>query len=75
MPNFNRFDILSISIFCKTSPLTSISISVFIKSVDIWTIDISYRYIEQGFGDGNVNDDEDYVDCDDDGDDVGDDGE
>ena len=34
MPNLNRFDILSISIF--------------FKSVDISTIDMSYRYIEQG---------------------------
>ena len=35
MPNLNRFDILSISIF--------------FKSVDISTIDMSYRYIEQGY--------------------------
>ena len=35
MPNSNRFNILSISIF--------------FKSVDISTIDIRYRYIEQGY--------------------------
>ena len=63
MPNLNRFDILSISIFCKIalsisisisifSNMTisiSISISIFFKSVDISTIDMSYRYIEQGY--------------------------
>ena len=99
MPNLNRFDILSISIFSKIalsisisisifSKITisisisiflelpyryrydidifqncpididididifnfsiSISISIFFKSVDISTIDMSYRYIEQG---------------------------
>ena len=42
MPNSNRFDILSISIFWK------ISLSISFKSVDISAIDISYRYIEQG---------------------------
>ena len=69
MPNSNRFDILSISIFSKIflsisisiffrfalsisisifSKMTiSISISIFFKSVDISTIDIRYRYIEQ----------------------------
>ena len=62
MPNLNRFDILSISIFCKSALSISISISIFsnmtisililisifFKSVDISTIDMSYRYIEQG---------------------------
>ena len=92
MPNLNRFDILSISIFCKISlsilifpkspyryryfpkspyqyryrywyfwncPIDidididifnfsiSISISIFFKSVDISTIDISYRYFNK----------------------------
>ena len=45
MPNLNRFDILSIAIFCKIS--LSISISIFFKSVDISTIDISYRYFNK----------------------------
>ena len=63
MPNLNRFDILSISIFCIIALSISISISVFFrialsisisisisfKSVDISTIDMSYRYIEQGW--------------------------
>ena len=48
MSNLNRFDILSISIFCKIALSISISISIFFKSVDISTIDMSYRYIEQG---------------------------
>ena len=86
MPNLNRFDILSISIFCKIdlsisiaisifpkSPYRyryryryfwnclididididiynfSISISIFFKSVGKSTINIRYRYIEQGY--------------------------
>ena len=56
MPNLNRFDILSISIFCKIalsislsisifSKLSlSISISIFFKFADISTIDINIRY-------------------------------
>ena len=36
---------LSISIFSKMT----ISISIFFKSVDISTIDMSYRYIEKGY--------------------------
>ena len=54
MPNPNRYDILSISIFCKI-PLSisifsrmaisiSISISIFFKFADISTIDINIRY-------------------------------
>ena len=38
---------ISISIFSKMT--ISISISIFFKSVDISTIDMSYRYIEQGY--------------------------
>ena len=60
MPNLNRFDILSILIFCKIALSISISIfskitisilisiSIFFKSIDISTIDMSYQYIEQG---------------------------
>ena len=48
MPNSNRFDILSISIFSKISLSILISISILFKSVVISTIDIQYRYIEQG---------------------------
>ena len=40
---------ISISIFSKISLSISISISIFFKSVDISTIDIRYRYIEQGY--------------------------
>ena len=40
---------LSISIFSKMTILILISISIFFKSVDISTIDMSYRYIEQGY--------------------------
>ena len=40
---------ISISIFSKISLSISISISIFSKSVDISTIDIRYRYIEQGY--------------------------
>ena len=75
MPNLNRFNILSISIFCKIALSISISIlifskitisisilisifskmtisilisiSIFFKSVDISTIDISYRYFNK----------------------------
>ena len=39
---------ISISIFSKMTISISISISIFFKSVDISTIDMSYRYIEQG---------------------------
>ena len=39
---------LSISIFSKMTISISISISIFFKSIDISTIDMSYRYIEQG---------------------------
>ena len=52
MPNSNRFDILSISIFSKISlPISiffrmalSISILIFFKFADISTIDINIRY-------------------------------
>ena len=37
--------VLSISIFSRLS----LSISIFFNSVDVLTIDISYRYIEQGY--------------------------
>ena len=40
---------ISISIFSKMTISISISISIFFKSVDISTIDMSYRYIEQGY--------------------------
>ena len=40
---------ISISIFSKMTISILISISIFFKSVDILTIDISYRYIEQGY--------------------------
>merc|ERR1711978_608048 len=40
---------ISISIFSKIAISISISISIFFKSVDISTIDMSYRYIEQGY--------------------------
>ena len=40
---------LSISIFSKMTISILISISIFFKSVDISTIDMSYRYIEQGY--------------------------
>ena len=39
---------LSISIFSKMTISILISITIFFKSVDISTIDMSYRYIEQG---------------------------
>ena len=39
---------ISISIFFRIALSISISISIFFKSVDISTIDMSYRYIEQG---------------------------
>ena len=39
---------ISMSIFFRIALSISISISVFFKSVDISTIDMSYRYIEQG---------------------------
>ena len=39
---------ISISIFSNMTISISISISIFFKSVDISTIDMSYRYIEQG---------------------------
>jgi len=40
---------LSISIFSKMTISILISILIFFKSVDISTIDMSYRYIEQGY--------------------------
>ena len=40
---------LSISIFSNMTISILISISIFFKSVDISTIDMSYRYIEQGY--------------------------
>ena len=40
---------LSISIFSKMTISILISISIFFKSVNISTIDMSYRYIEQGY--------------------------
>ena len=40
---------ISISIFSKMTISISISISIFFKSVNISTIDIQYRYIEQGY--------------------------
>ena len=40
---------LSISIFSKMTISILTSISIFFKSVDISTIDMSYRYIEQGY--------------------------
>merc|ERR1712218_459283 len=40
---------ITISIFSKMTILILISISIFFKSVDISTIDMSYRYIEQGY--------------------------
>ena len=43
---------VSILIFSKMTILTSLSISIFFKSVDISTIDIRYRYSEQGEMDG-----------------------
>ena len=46
--------VLSISIFSKMTILILISISIFFKSVDISTIDMSYRYIEQGYPPGTV---------------------
>merc|ERR1711911_525491 len=42
---------ISISIFSKMTISILISISIFFKSVDISTIDMSYRYIEQGYRD------------------------
>ena len=39
---------ISISIFSKMTISILISISIFFKSVDILTIDMPYRYIEQG---------------------------
>ena len=46
---------ISISIFSNMTISISISISIFFKSVDISTIDMSYRYIEQGYFEFNVN--------------------
>ena len=54
MPNLNRFDILSISIFCKIALLISISISIFSKITISISISISiffelpyqYRYFQ-----------------------------
>ena len=46
MPNLNRFDILSISIFCKIALSISISISIFSKitiSISIF-LELPYRY-------------------------------
>ena len=40
---------ISISIFSKMTISILISISIFFKGVDISTIDMSYRYIEQGY--------------------------
>ena len=40
---------ISISIFSNMTISISISISIFFKSVDISKIDMSYRYIEQGY--------------------------
>ena len=40
---------ISISIFSKMTISILILISIFFKSVDISTIDMSYRYIEQGY--------------------------
>ena len=40
---------ISISIFSNMTISISISISIFFKSVNISTIDMSYRYIEQGY--------------------------
>ena len=40
---------ISISIFSNMTISILISISIFFKSVDISTIDMSYRYIEQGY--------------------------
>ena len=40
---------LSISISIFSNMTISILISIFFKSVDISTIDMSYRYIEQGY--------------------------
>ena len=45
---------LSISIFSKMTISILISISIFFKSVDISTIDMSYRYIEQGYKKGFI---------------------
>ena len=45
---------ISISIFFRIALSISISISIFFKSVDISTIDIRYRYIEQGYLRGRV---------------------
>ena len=44
---------ISISIFSKMTISILISISIFFKSVDISTIDMSYRYIEQGYSQQN----------------------
>merc|ERR1712004_173751 len=40
---------IALSIFSKMTISILISISIFFKSVDISTIDMSYRYIEQGY--------------------------
>ena len=45
---------ISISIFFRIALSISISISIFFKSVDISTIDMSYRYIEHPYVYGNV---------------------
>merc|ERR1712213_218549 len=45
---------ISISIFFRIALSISISISIFFKSVDISTIDMSYRYIEQGYVGGEL---------------------
>ena len=47
---------ISISIFSKMTISILISISIFFKSVDISTIDMSYRYIEQGYTYEKVSD-------------------
>ena len=45
---------ISISIFSNMTISISISISIFFKSVDISAIDMSYRYIEQGYSSDRV---------------------
>ena len=53
--DINIFGIaLSISIFSNMTISILISISIFFKSVDISTIDMSYRYIEQGYSWCNI---------------------
>ena len=43
---------IALSIFSKMTISILISISIFFKSVDISTINMSYRYIEQGYTQG-----------------------